>query len=123
MNRFRTLLSALLGLVLLAQGFAVAAAPRAKLSKGEPASVSVMADMPCHAPKVTEQDGSAKKTPVCCDANCPDMTTCALSHLGFAMVVSVSLPLPSTTQFRFTPALTASPTPGSPLRPPIVLHG
>lgn len=123
MKRFRTLLSVLLGLVLLVQGFAVSAAPRAKLPAETPASASVMADMPCHGQTAMHADDAGKKPPSCCNENCPDMTTCALGHLASVATVSLALPQSALTERRLTPVLAASRTLSSLLRPPIVLHG
>lgn len=123
MKRFRTFLSMLLGLVLLVQGFAVSAAPRAKLAEGAPASASVMADMPCHAQKAMKQDDSGKQDRACCNASCPDMTTCALGHLASAAHVSVALPPAAQAESHVAPIHVEARTLNSPLRPPIVLHG
>lgn len=123
MKRFRTLLSVLLGLVLLVQGFAVSAAPHAKPSEGAPASASVMADMPCHAQKTMKQDDSGKQDRACCNASCPDMTTCALGHLAAVATVSVGLPQAARAERRFTPVRVATRTLNAPLRPPIAFHG
>lgn len=123
MNRFRTLLSMFLGLVLLVQGFAVSAAPRAKLPAEAPASVSALADMPCHAQKAVKSDDSGKQDPSCCNENCPDMTTCALGYLAFVATMSVVMPQPARAEPSFTPALAVSRTLSSLLRPPIARHG
>ncbi|HBG31982.1 MAG TPA: hypothetical protein DDW98_15390 [Gammaproteobacteria bacterium] len=123
MNRVRTLLSVLLGLVLLVQGFAVSAAPRAKLSEGAPAFVSVVADMPCHAQKAAKTDHAGEQARSCCNASCPDMTTCALGHLASVATISVALPQLTRAENRFTPVLAVSRVPNSLLRPPIALHG
>lgn len=123
MNRFRTLLSLLLGLVLLVQGFAVSAAPRAKLSEGVPASASVMADMPCHGQEAMKQDDSGKQDRACCGASCPDMTTCALGHLASATPVTVALPPAAQAESHVAPFYVEARTLNSPLRPPIALHG
>lgn len=123
MKRFRTLLSVLLGLVLLLQGFAVSAAPRAKLTAEAPASASVMADMPCHAQKAVKSDDSSKQGRACCNVGCPDMTTCALGHLASVATVSVALPLVARAERSFTPVRVATRTLNTLLRPPIALHG
>lgn len=123
MKRFRTLLSVLLGLVLLVQGFAVSAAPRAKLPAEAPASASVMADMPCHGQTAMQADDAGKQHPSCCNENCPDMTTCALGHLASVATESVTLPQPARAERIFTPVLAISRTLNPLLRPPIALHG
>lgn len=123
MNPFRILLSMFLGLVLLVQGFAVSAAPRAKLSEGTPASASVMVDMPCHAQMAMKQDDSGKQERSCCNASCPDMTTCALGHLAAATLVTVSVPPAAQAESRVTPVRIEARTLNSPLRPPIASHG
>jgi len=121
MQRHRTLISILLGIVLLAQGFAVSSVPRAKWS--EPSQVEIgamaMADMPCHAQKADQADPARP----CCDASCPDMTTCALGHLAGVATMSVVL----SQMMRETPVFTSvrvqARALASPLRPPITLHG
>ncbi|PXV63711.1 hypothetical protein [Sinimarinibacterium flocculans] len=123
MNRIRTLLSMLLGLVLLAQGIAVSAAPRASLSAAPALSATVMADMPCHGQMASQADEMGEQQPSCCDENCPDMTTCALGHLASVAMVSLALPQPAGVGRGLTPVIAASRTTGSLLRPPIALHG
>ncbi len=123
MNRNRTLLSMLLGLVLLVQGFAVSAAPRASLSEDAAVTVNVMADMPCHGQMTAQADETGDQHSSCCDENCPDMTTCALGHLASVATVSLAMPQPARAERGFTPVLALSRTSGSLLRPPIALHG
>lgn len=119
MNRYRTLLSVLLGLVLLAQGFAVAAAPRATLADAASAEMRVGADMPCHARKA-DQTGQPDRS--CCNARCPDMTTCALGHMAAIAVISLAVPPAARVEPSFTPVRAVTRTLASPLRPPIALH-
>ena len=123
MKRCRTLLSVLLGLVLLAQGFAVSAAPRAKLSESAPASASVVADMPCNGQKALKQDETGKPHRSCCNASCPDMTTCALGHLASATTVSLMVPTAAGAQPSLPPVRAESRALSSLLRPPISFHG
>jgi hypothetical protein len=98
MRRYRTLLCALLGLVFLLQGMAVSAAP------------TMTADTPC-------QDYS------CCDAACPNMSTCALGHIAAPPVLPLALPAAARTEHAFTPVRVISRTLASLLRPPITFHG
>lgn len=123
MDRFRTLLSMFLGLVLLVQGFAVSAAPRTALAAGAAVAVSIMADMPCHGQMATQADEPGKQHPSCCNENCPDMTTCTLGHLAPVATVSLFLPQSARAERGLTTAVTAARVSGSLLRPPIVLHG
>ncbi len=120
MKRYRTLLSVLLGLVLLVQGVAVAAAPYAMLFDADPVVMTMDADMPCHgqAASDSEQSGSS-----CCDAVCPDMTSCMLGHLAINasfQLTTVHSPgeLPG-----LIPVRIIAQSPPSLLRPPITLHG
>jgi hypothetical protein len=123
MKRDRTWLNLLLGLVLLVQGFAVAAAPRGMARHATPAAEA--ASMPAHCPGMAASgEASDHAGPSCCDESCPDMTTCALGHYAAAIAIGpigvrhadpfgVSLPGP-------VPLTRA---PGSPLRPPnLLLH-
>lgn len=123
MKRYRTLISVLLGVVLLVQGAAVSAAPRAKLSAEVSALASAMADMPCHAQKAMTADDPGKPDHSCCNASCPDMTTCALGHLASVGTVSVALPQDARAELSFTAVRVTSRTASSLLRPPIALHG
>ena len=123
MNRIRPLLSFFLGFVLLAQGFAVSAAPRTVPTASASASETVMADMPCHGQMAARADeGGAKKLP-CCNENCPDMATCALGHLAPVTTVSLTLPPPAPVERAFMLSFAALQSPGSLLRPPIASHG
>lgn len=110
MRRYRTLLSALLGLVFLLQGMAVSAAPLA-------------ADTPCHVPQAETADATDSQEYPCCDAGCPNMSSCALGHIAAMSVLSVVLPAAARTEHAFTPVHLVSRTLVSPLRPPITLHG
>lgn len=123
MGRFRTLLSAFLGLVLLVQGFAVSAAPGGKLSGEASASASVTTAMPCQVQKSAKTNDSGNQHPSCCNENCPNMTTCTLGHLASVATVSVALPQEAKAERGFSPVRIASRTLNSPLRPPIALHG
>lgn len=123
MKRFRTLLSVLLGLVLLVQGFAVSAAPRAKVSgKSESVESGVMADLPCHGQKAMKADDASKQYRACCNENCPDMTTCALGHLATVPMLSVALAQPVREAPSVISVRIVTRTFASPLRPPISLH-
>ena len=115
MNKLRPLLSAVLALGLLAQGFSAAA------SVGMPAADEASAaaeQMPCHG---DAQDKAAKSCP-CCDNDCAGMTGCMLGHLAVAprttlqlipTAQSVVVASPRAIRAGFTPSL---------LRPPIPLH-
>lgn len=120
MHRYRTLLSVLLGLVLLLQGYAVSAAPRAMLADVAGSETIAMADMPCHGQMTDPAD---QQLPSCCDVECPDMTSCALGHIAAATIPSMTLPQPVREALAFTPGRVASRTLTSPLRPPIAVHG
>lgn len=114
MKRQRKWLSLVLGAVLLVQGFAVAAGPLGGLAAEQ--AVATEAAPPCHEPATDETPSS------CCDADCPDMTSCMLGHFtttpAFELAAS---PSPGET-LRPIPARVLSRAPTSLLRPPISLH-
>ena len=122
MKRYRTLISVLLGLVLLVQGFAVSAAPRASLSSAATAhaEMQMKGDAPC---PMMMGEASGKQAPSCCNATCPDMTTCALGHIAAISVFSVALPATAQIHPQFSLVLAVARTSTSLLRPPISLHG
>jgi len=117
MKRLRPVVHVLLGLVLMVQGIAVAAAER---GVQEPEAVAAAAStdtvVPCH-------EGAPVTAASCCDEACPDMTTCALSHLATAPAAAPvighatsSVPSASTREPDTAPR-------PSFLRPPIAPHG
>jgi hypothetical protein len=119
MRRIRSVLSVALGLLLVAQGFAVAAAEY-RTTAAEPAQAqAVQADaaMPCHGGPTPPEDSAS-----CCDSDCPNMTTCVLGHLAVAAPLHVDS-TPVSQEFaagRAAPPMAA--TPQTLLRPPIALH-
>lgn len=123
MKRHRTLLSVLLGLVLLVQGYAVSAAPHAKLSDAAGALVTAQVKTPCHAQQADMEDAAGEQQRPCCNVGCPDMTTCALGHIAAAAVMSVALPQAAHAEIAFAPVHAVSRMLSLPLRPPITLHG
>ncbi|HEY1077177.1 MAG TPA: hypothetical protein VGE51_10855 [Fontimonas sp.] len=121
MRRTRTLLSVLLGLMLLVQGVAVSAAPYENFADAASTQLAAPQDPPCHGGMSGE---SAPQHPSCCDASCPDMTSCALGHLATAIDrFALALPPATPTVQRPTPVQAASGPLATPLRPPISLHG
>lgn len=123
MKRSRTWLTWLLGLVLLAQGYAVAAAPRISLGSNLPHSSAVMADMPCHASMAMKHGQKGKARPSCCNESCPDMTTCALGHLASVAAAELTVPPAVQESVHVVPSRIEARAASSPLRPPISLHG
>jgi hypothetical protein len=115
MSRYRTLIGLLVGLSLVVQGCALAAAPRGQLAQARQSSAGAIADMPCH-----QHTGTAKLA--CCDQSCPDMTSCALGHLACVAPLVVSLPRASSDAPPFHAARALTPARASPLRPPITLQ-
>lgn len=107
-GRTRTWLAALLGLLLLLQGYAVAAAPRASAAE---------APCPMHAQGLPDA-----AQPDCCDADCPSMATCLLAH--FVAIPELALAIVPAADERpaFMAARARAGNPASPLRPPIALH-
>lgn len=121
MKHHRTLVGILLGLVLLVQGYAVSAASWLVPFDPPVAEVGTMAEPPCHG---TQAPAPEKQTPCCCDATCPDMTSCALGHLASAAVIATVVFPPDGVAMpdaHFLPV--AGRVPSSLLRPPITLHG
>jgi hypothetical protein len=118
MTRLRAALNLLVGLVLLVQGFAVAAAPLAAVSdNGSVQTTAATSAMPCHGDQTP--DGPAH--PSCCDEACPDMTSCALGHLAVTPLLRLEVAAPSHDFIAATVPVPATFTPQSRLRPPIVL--
>lgn len=129
MRRFRTPISLVLGLLLLVQGWAVAAT--SMMAFGTPdfaisaSAQTAEVEMPCHQQK-SEAAKSAKTQPEsscpCCDGNCPDMQACAAAHPAMPSSLALSLPrltalAPSTAESRI--AIRNS---SSLLKPPISLQ-
>lgn len=120
MKRYRPLLSVLLGLMLLVQGFAVSAAPKAKWPDAAHVQNAAQAEMPCHAQKAVKvkSEQTSKSDRSCCNAGCPDMSTCALGHFTIASKLSVVLPNADRAMPSFTPVRIVVRAPTSLLRPP-----
>ena len=119
----RPWLNAVLGLMLLVQGVALASAPLALPPAADTEQAATDTDteaMPCHGTAPAPDTDSAPCA--CCDHACPDMAACAAGHLAAAPVF----------QLRFAPApqpAIAAPeravvnvSPPLRLRPPIALH-
>lgn len=123
MKRHRPWITAVLGLLFLVQGFAVAAAEHPSFKKGNDVAEQLdHSSMPC-AGQMQADPGNASGTASCCDSGCPDMTSCALGHLAVAAtatVIAAFAPAAPPTALASEP-LTSSPQ--SLLRPPIAFHG
>lgn len=125
MFAFRARLAALLAALMLLQGVAVASVPvMVSPAEASAAVEAVTALPPCHGDAAVDAAPPAPEDAHgCCDASCPNMTTCllgayapaALPALGL-ITAAVEAPLP-----RIAPLLL--PPPRARLRPPIVLHG
>ena len=120
MKRNRTWLSVLLGLALLVQGVAVAAAPYAMFSKSDAAAVAMDADMPCHGQM---EDQAINDPASCCDADCPDMTSCMLGQLAITVSFQLTTVHSPDELPGLIPVRIIAQSPSSLLRPPITLHG
>jgi hypothetical protein len=108
-----------LGLLLLLQALAVAAAPIR--GDGADNGDTPMTMSPCHGD--ANASGDTPAAAECCDADCPHMAACALGHLAapatlLPLMVRPSLETASPLADRLT---LRPPTPR--LRPPIVSHG
>ncbi len=120
MKTGRTWLSVLLGLVLLLQGYAVSATPRANLIKALDADMAMQMDMPCHGQKA---DAKKAGKPSCCNADCPDMTTCALGHIASPVGVTLDTPRGDIVEPGSFAVREIARAPTSLLRPPIFSLG
>jgi len=115
MTRLRPFIHAILGLVLLVQGFAVAAADRRIDLSNPDATVASEQAMPCH-------DGMSGAAG-CCEADCPDMASCALSHIATAPAATPLVARPAARPISTPTLMSSAAAPRSLLRPPIALHG
>ena len=121
MKRHRTLLSVVLGLVLLVQGVAVAAAPYDLVTDSDPVAMTMDSGMPCHE-QGQKADDAAQGGSSCCDADCPDMTSCMLSHVAInASFQLVTAHSPDVVP-GLVPVRVLTHSPPTLLRPPITLH-
>jgi hypothetical protein len=98
MTRIRTHISILLGLLLLVQGMAAAAAPvmamtSAKAQVTAIAERTAEAEMPCHKQQAepVKADETRPACP-CCDGDCPDMQACAGAQPAMASAIRLDLP-------------------------------
>lgn len=130
-TRTRSGLCALLGLILLLQGWALAASPRTSINAADDASVAAalaLATIGCPAHRTAPTAGglyghAPSSSPSCCDAACPDMLNCALGQLTVASPVPTgSVQLPQTPRPALATAQRRPQAPGRLLRPPIQLH-
>lgn len=108
-----------MGLLLLLQALAVAAAPIS--GDGSDDHGAAMTMSPCHGDANASDTATAAAD--CCDADCPHMAACALGHLAAAtpMVASLARPATAATVVSVDRLILRPPTPQ--LRPPIVSHG
>ncbi len=97
MTRIRTHISILLGLLLLVQGMAAAAAPVMAMTSAK-AQVTAIAEqtaeaaMPCHEQKAeTVKAEAAKPACPCCDGDCPDMQACSGAQPAMASAIRLDL--------------------------------
>ncbi len=120
MKTGRTWLSVLLGLVLLLQGYAVSAAPRANLLKDSGAEMAMQMDMPCHGQKADAEKADKLS---CCNADCPDMTTCALGHIASPVSLTLDTPRGDVAVPGLVAVREIARAPTSLLRPPILSLG
>jgi hypothetical protein len=125
MSAFRARLSALLATLMLLQGVAVASAPAmATPAETSAAAEAVTALPPCHGAAAVDAATPAPADPHgCCDAGCPNMTTCLLgayAPVGLPALARLTATV-ETAVFRAAPL--PLPPPRARLRPPIPLHG
>jgi hypothetical protein len=107
MNRHRTLLSVLLGLMLLVQGYAASATTQP----------------PCHGQAATSAEGHGAPAGDCCKSHCPDMASCAQGAMAAPAAFSLAIASAVQAQPSFAPMRVLTRASTLPLRPPITLHG
>jgi hypothetical protein len=119
MNKLRPIVGMVLSLALLAQGVAIAAAPRAVAPPATASTIdSSAAEMPCHQ----SDDSVPVKTCACCDADCPDMSACAFGQLAAAPATSLAFPPATQAAITYSARSAETVVPLSLLRPPISLQ-
>lgn len=118
MQKNRPFLTALLGLTLWVQGFAIAAAPVATaVPAAGTASDAAALEMPCHG-------DAAASMPACdcCDGGCDNMTGCAVGSFVAAPASAMQPEAPPYIVVAARPWSPQTAVPPLPLRPPIVTH-
>lgn len=128
MTRIRTHISFLLGLLLLVQGMAVAAAPMMAMTTAK-AQVTAIAErtaeaaMPCHEQKAEPVKAEETKPACpCCDGDCPDMQACAGAQPAMASAIRLDLPQLKPAMPALIEVSVAIHRTSSLLKPPISLH-
>ncbi len=119
MRRLRPVIGILVSLLLLVQGFAVAAGERTTDADSvAQVSIAPQTDTPCHGAMADQADGQS-----CCNAGCPDMSTCAFAHLAIGSLHTNPeyVPVPAAFAPVVNTRFSAFP-PKSLLRPPIALY-
>lgn len=130
----RPVLSAVLGLVLMVQGVAVASAPLALDAQSqEPAAAqdSAAVQMSCHgaAAELATPADTAAESPLadadtescaCCDGGCTTMSNCAFGHIAAAPAVAPGLAPAAQVTITMSDRAVPSISLPSRLRPPIV---
>lgn len=111
---------------MLLQGVAVAAAmpPQPVAADSQEAQTPMP---PCHgmgaAVQAVAETASEPSPHACCDADCPNMSTCLLGAYAPAGLPVLRLAATRVETLAFRGADTPPPLPRNRLRPPIVLHG
>jgi hypothetical protein len=113
MQKLRPFLTALLGLTLWVQGFAIAAAPVAVAADAADAAM----EMPCHG------DAAASVAACdCCDGNCDNMAGCVVGSFAGAPSVSTAADAPLHLAIATRGWSSQTAAPARSLRPPIASH-
>jgi hypothetical protein len=116
----KSLLKLVLVLLLLTQGVAIASSP----AKSEVKLPHAVQALPCHgmsADMAMPKTEASAKSAACCDASCPDMTSCALSSAALPTPPAFTLPLANRTVAAPDVDVYPPAPVGSRLRPPISL--
>lgn len=120
METMRPWLSAVLGLALLVQGLAFAAAP-VDTTNAVPAATEAVAAEPCHGDAQPDTVDAAAACP-CCDSGCADMGGCAFGQLAAGPSIGAQFPSAPQAVIAVADRAAASVSLPLPLRPPISSH-
>lgn len=123
MKTLRPWLSAVLGLALLVQGLAFAAAPfdTASAAPAAAEAVAAMDEMPCHGDSQPDTVDAAAAC-ACCDDGCADMGGCAFGQLAAGPSMGAQFPSAPQDVVAVAERAATSVSLPLPLRPPISFH-
>ena len=120
MKSLRPWVNAILGLLMLVQGFAVAAGDQPPHKAQPDSAAAASTQMPCHGGP--DKDAPAPCAKSCCDGGCSGMTSCAFGHLAVATALSIDWSVPAMEQPGSPLLVFVSTETQALLRPPIAIH-